>query len=151
MLRKKQPRSDDSVTKKQFILILLLLSALFGVAGICHDAGQGREPVSPAILAECAGESAQAGSFLSPDRFPPDGALLSGGGGRTLQTVRSGGTVRTTPTKFQPTDCEVVRIHVGSVSERRRVVPIPDLPPQILLWLASALEIRAGPIAVRIG
>ena len=82
---------------------------------------------------------------------PGDEALLPGNWLRGARVARSGGTVRPIPPRFPASACEVVNFSVCSVPEGRGVVPVPDFPPQILFWLASALEVRAGPCAVRIG
>ena len=80
-----------------------------------------------------------------------DEALLPGNWLRGARVARSGGTVRPIPPRFPASACEVVNFSVCSVPEVRGVVPVPDFPPQILFWLASTLEVRAGPCAVRIG
>ncbi len=137
--------------KKQILLILTLFSALIGVAGICHDAGKRGIPVSTPIPAECSGETVDAGFFQSPVPVSPDEALLPGNWLRGARVARSGGTVRPIPPRFPASACEAVNFSVCSVPEVRGVVPVPDFPPQILFWLASTLEVRAGPCAVRIG
>ena len=152
MLNKMQTRSGDRLAKKQLILILILFSALFGLA-VCvsSGAGAGSVPDSLPFLAECIRGEADAGSFQTPVPVSSDEAFLPGDCLRVLRVARSGGTVRPIPPRFPASACEVVNFSVCSVPEGRGVVPVPDFPPQILFWLASALEVRAGPCAVRIG
>lgn len=151
MLGKMQLRSGDSTVKKSVFLILLLLAALFGAAaGFCPGAG---EDGVPAFLpsAELFGERADAGMVQSPASFSPDEALLPGSGARIPQSVRSGGTVRPVPLRMFPAGCEAVGFSFCLIPEGGGELPVPDFPPQILFWLASTLEVRAGPCAVRIG
>ena len=113
--------------KKQLILILIFLSALFGLA-VCvpSGAGEGSVPDSLPGLAECAGER-DGGEFLqNPASVSQDEALLPGNWLRVPRVARSGGTVRPVPPRFAPATCEAVKISVCSVPEARGVVPIAD-------------------------
>ena len=133
--------------KKQIILILILLLALLGLK-FC-TVGK-IVPEFFMLQSESLKKTTSSEFLQNSDQFSSDEAFLSGGV-RTLRDIRSGGMIHPFDQDGQPIGCEAIKISAVSVPEHRGTTGIPDSPLQILCWLVSALEIRAGPCAVRIG
>lgn len=137
--------------KKQIILILILLLALLGLKGALIFCTVGKIVPEFFMLQSESLKKTTSSEFLqNSDQFSSDEAFLSGGV-RTLQAMRSGGMIHPFDQDGHPIGCEAIRMSADSVPEHRGITGIPDSSLQILCWLVSTLEIRAGPCVVCIG
>ena len=133
---------------KKFVLLSLLL--LFAVLGITAAAAvsSGNAVVSAVVLSRCAAE-AGAGRTLAPaaPQQQSDDAFFLRCGGDTVNGLicRLNETARPLSARLVLSCFEIARILAEETPRGREFAPVTDSHPQILIWLASYLEVRAGP------
>ncbi len=117
------------------------------VAAVCIGNGNaGSTPEFRQTGATCSGDSLSAVA----QALQPDEALFQEGasGDPTVAVSRSGGGGRPLSARLVLSCFELARLLAQSASAQTEFLPAPDAAPQILLWLASYLEVRAGPAVV---
>lgn len=123
--------------------------AMLGVSVAAACIGNGNAGATPEFRQA---ETACSGGSLSAvaQASQPDEALFQEGafGDPIVVVSRSGGGSRLLSARLALSCFELARLLAQSSSAQTEFLPAPDTAPQILLWLASHLEVRAGPAVV---
>ena len=135
--------------KKHVIISLVLLFALLGIsaaAAVCME----KDTAAPGWRLKGVVETAPDSEVSQcPVQTPLDDAffLRSGGAQSVLLLARLGETARPLSARLVLSCFEIARILALYSPAEREFLPVPDSHPQVLIWLASCLEVRAGPAA----
>jgi len=134
--------------KKLLLFTLLSLSAVLAIsAAACL--GHGGVVPAPEFRQNQIGSDrcGDAISAVVPQAPQPEEALFQTGvlGDPVAALSRSGGAPRPLSARLVLSCFELARILALSAPSQRVFLPAPDAAPRIHLWLASHLEVRAGP------
>lgn len=137
--------------KKLVLFTLLSLLAVLGIS-VAACPGSGGAGPAPEFRQANAGtdRSGRAISAVAPQSPQSDEALFQDGvfGEPIAALFRSDGAPRPLSARLVLSCFELARLLALSVPAQGVFLPAPDAAPQILLWLASHLEVRAGPAVV---